>query len=301
MDYRKKNHGPKPPVNPTRPPLLDPVKNPEMFRRAEGGAALRYARDRYRKWKRFPQVFAELYGTSLENPLAGAFTVSEVDRMMPAIYEVMEFEWRDYGTDNLLADYDSYEDWLQEQTEIIGFLRSGARPDDGAASEPLKSFYEAWSVRPAEKPVPPRVVEFATAMAGEIGAALRDDLKGITGRCESPVEQLMLLALARCGLFQSGLVLIQQADILSYRADFLIGALASVDAAPHWAVVECDGHDFHERTPEQAEHDRARDRAMTAAGYRVFRFTGREIWRDPRKCAEEVMAYLRTFRGGTHE
>jgi very-short-patch-repair endonuclease len=54
-------------------------------------------------------------------------------------------------------------------------------------------------------------------------------------------------------------------------------------------VVECDGHDFHERTPKQAEHDKKRDRALTALGYRVLRFTGREIWRDPVKCASEVI------------
>tara|TARA_R110000824_G_scaffold400794_1_gene609362 strand:+ start:716 stop:1204 length:489 start_codon:yes stop_codon:yes gene_type:complete len=42
-------------------------------------------------------------------------------------------------------------------------------------------------------------------------------------------------------------------------------------------VIECDGHDFHERTKKQAARDRSRDRWMTAAGYTVFRFTGSEI------------------------
>lgn len=54
-------------------------------------------------------------------------------------------------------------------------------------------------------------------------------------------------------------------------------------------AIECDGHDFHERTKEQARHDRRRDRALQAAGFRVMRFTGSEIWANPGKCADEVM------------
>jgi hypothetical protein len=53
-------------------------------------------------------------------------------------------------------------------------------------------------------------------------------------------------------------------------------------------IVECDGHDFHERTKEQAAKDRSRDRRMQAEGYKVFRFTGAEIWADAVGCAREV-------------
>ncbi len=304
MVYRKNNHGPKLPKltaadlersRAAAADFMDPVKHPERFLRAEANAVLRYARHRQRLWAR---GLAEVLDIPKDNPLAGVFTVSEAERVTPVIYKIMEDEWQAFGTEDLLTEYASYDDWLREQTEIINFLRSGARPDDGVLSEPLKELHKF--VRPPEKPVPPRVVEFAGAMAQEITAALRDDLKAITARCESPLEQLMLLALARGGAFRPGLVVIQQPDILSYRADFLIGALSAPGAAPHWAVVECDGHEFHERTAEQAEHDRARDRAMTAAGYRVFRFTGREIWRDPKKCADEVMTYLRPFTGADY-
>jgi len=54
-------------------------------------------------------------------------------------------------------------------------------------------------------------------------------------------------------------------------------------------AVECDGHDFHERTKEQAARDRSRDRALQAAGYTVMRFTGSELYRDPMKCVREVL------------
>lgn len=99
-------------------------------------------------------------------------------------------------------------------------------------------------------------------------------------------------------------VVIPQASIGKYRVDFLIAVWDPLDA--EWAdastvkydpdlwkflVVECDGHDFHERTKEQAARDRRRDREMSLAGYRVFRFTGSELWRDPIKCATDVVLW----------
>lgn len=72
----------------------------------------------------------------------------------------------------------------------------------------------------------------------------------------------------------------------SYRLDF---ALVPQDThrCPLFAI-ELDGHDFHERTKEQAARDRSRDRALAKAGWQVLRFTGSELWKDPRKCARDV-------------
>ena len=80
-----------------------------------------------------------------------------------------------------------------------------------------------------------------------------------------------------------------QVPILNDVADFVVFA----PKGEGWSklVVECDGHDFHERTKEQAAHDRARDRSMQEAGYTVFRFTGAEIYRDPIACARQVIAW----------
>jgi hypothetical protein len=83
-----------------------------------------------------------------------------------------------------------------------------------------------------------------------------------------------------------------QAPISSYSADLLLefrGSCGRQDGSEAdilvRAVIECDGHDYHERTKEQAAHDRARDREMQRLGYLVLRFTGSEIWRDPIGCA----------------
>lgn len=56
--------------------------------------------------------------------------------------------------------------------------------------------------------------------------------------------------------------------------------------------VECDGHDFHERTKEQAERDRSKDRAVQAAGIPILRFTGREIWRDPGQVVLQILNFM---------
>ena len=56
--------------------------------------------------------------------------------------------------------------------------------------------------------------------------------------------------------------------------------------------VECDGHDFHERTKEQAERDRSKDRAIQAANIPILRFTGREIWRGPAQVAMEIFNFI---------
>ena len=89
-----------------------------------------------------------------------------------------------------------------------------------------------------------------------------------------------------------------QVTIGAYRADFLLILKAEeVTAAPRTKfmvalAIECDGHDFHEKTKEQAARDRKRDRSFQRAGLRIFRFTGSEIFRDPGKCADEIVDFV---------
>lgn len=82
-----------------------------------------------------------------------------------------------------------------------------------------------------------------------------------------------------------------QQTIIGWRVDFLITVPARCPRRSRGIVVECDGHDFHERTKEQAERDRSRDRRMQDAGFTVFRFTGSEITRYPWECAEAVVDF----------
>ena len=57
-------------------------------------------------------------------------------------------------------------------------------------------------------------------------------------------------------------------------------------------IVEIDGHDYHERTKEQAKRDRLRDRMFTQAGYVVFRYTGSEVYHDQELPSREVEGFL---------
>lgn len=86
-----------------------------------------------------------------------------------------------------------------------------------------------------------------------------------------------------------------QKQIGRFRVDFLISHVnvkRDFGPAMFQLVVECDGHDFHEKTKEQARKDKSRDRDLKVAGYEVFRFAGSEIFADSDKCAEQVADYL---------
>ena len=153
------------------------------------------------------------------------------------------------------------------------------------------------------------VVFLRDHMAVEIEEKFEDLRK----RCESPIEECMLLVFLcsqyelrgpcdpppyevqfsdydfpyeRPHPFESSEVYIQ-ANILDFRVDFLVD-FWSEDSGRHLIVVECDGHDFHDRTKEQAARDRARDRLMLSNGIKVVRFTGSEIWKDPFGCIFEI-------------
>ncbi len=81
-----------------------------------------------------------------------------------------------------------------------------------------------------------------------------------------------------------------------YRADFLFSLYryASEGKPRLWGrtVVEIDGHDFHERTKQQASRDKKRDRDLLAEGYYTLRFTGSDIFNDPYSFVEEVWFHM---------
>jgi len=84
------------------------------------------------------------------------------------------------------------------------------------------------------------------------------------------------------------LIIYNQVWILNWPVDFMFAKQNWKTLDYEYLVVECDGHDYHERTKEQAKKDRSRDRDLQSNGYTVFRFTGSEIWKDPNACAEQV-------------
>lgn len=115
-----------------------------------------------------------------------------------------------------------------------------------------------------------------------------DDLLYVVAVGESPIEQVMALALKeRLDQTPLNFHIEPQAEYERYRLDLLL-EIHSGNSCWNFAI-ECDGHDFHEKTKEQARRDKKRERALQAAGYTVIRFTGSEIWESPWKCAEEAL------------
>lgn len=166
---------------------------------------------------------------------------------------------------------------------------------------------------------------FLLRAAAKPALELRARLQQAARRCESPIEELMFLALVVAGQRDStgdvivdgrepepferdedSFVSIQpQVPIGKYRVDLQVvvftdqdpGLTQGLPAPPHreWrrgvVLVECDGHDFHERTKEQASHDKRKDRELQRLGFTVFRYTGSDVWRDCAAAAAEVVEH----------
>ena len=157
------------------------------------------------------------------------------------------------------------------------------------------------------------LIELANEAADEAREKYLRGYRFMAPRAESPIEQTMLAALMRvmdanedlvngvhwcCGPYVYGeerqpfdaVFAYSQAIVLKYRVDFLFDICDA--GARHCLVVECDGHDYHERTKQQAQKDRERDRWFALNGMTVLRFTGSEIYANPIAVADEVCEYL---------
>lgn len=86
------------------------------------------------------------------------------------------------------------------------------------------------------------------------------------GRSESPIETIV-----RLGLMRLGIAFEIQVWLLPYhRVDFLVGG---------WLIIEVDGKRYHVKD-EQFEADRDRDALFAAWGYRVLRFSYKQVVED---------------------
>ena len=84
-----------------------------------------------------------------------------------------------------------------------------------------------------------------------------------------------------------------QVNFGDYRIDIVLMMYCRWRVGKSYLLVECDGHEYHERTKEQARRDRKRDRDLVQAGHVLFRFTGQEIWRDVDACALQCFETLK--------
>lgn len=124
-------------------------------------------------------------------------------------------------------------------------------------------------------------------------------LKVISG-CESPIEQALALAIYDIGIINFNILFGPDLELEEYntqkeiavdgkiyRADIYI-QLRLYQQEDYKIVIECDGHDYHEKTKEQVKMNNKRERALKSAGYEVLRFSGSEIYENPYRCASEI-------------
>lgn len=91
---------------------------------------------------------------------------------------------------------------------------------------------------------------------------------------------------------ESGFTIIPEFTMGRYRSDFFIYYHGPAEDCVSAGIIECDGHDFHEKTKEQVRRDKERDRNLQGAGLTVLRYAGSEIVADPVACA---FSALKTF------
>lgn len=108
--------------------------------------------------------------------------------------------------------------------------------------------------------------------------------------CESPIEMLFILGLFAADIAGDFSIEPQTTPLRTkkrYRVDFalyyprlpvLLEPLVPMPVAK--LAVELDGHDFHEKTKEQARRDKQKDRDLVAQGWIVVRYTGSEIYQQ---------------------
>ncbi len=125
--------------------------------------------------------------------------------------------------------------------------------------------------------------------------------------CESPIEKILYLELRIMTFFHPKvkddkiyIELNPQTTIENYRVDIFIVActLEYFDGEEHPTefvkelIVECDGHDFHEKTKEQVAKNNNRDFELKNMGYDILHFSGSEVYNDPILCAKKVYDYI---------
>jgi len=146
-----------------------------------------------------------------------------------------------------------------------------------------------------------------TSMVPSVSLCYRGIIDTLTPMCGSEIEILLgaavtaslrfnfpdvsvLCPFGDIGKWQDKrcMMIVPQYLFENYRIDFALIGNRPNDNFRKMMFIECDGHDFHERTKDQAARDRKKDRDIQIAGVPLLRFTGSEIFRDPFECVVQI-------------
>ena len=130
----------------------------------------------------------------------------------------------------------------------------------------------------------------------------------IDKNCQSPIEQILFFAFDIIAFDKESdkeivpnLFFVPQQKIIAngykYIADFYFDSDLLKDDGYKALnnlklVIECDGHEFHEKTKEQVKRNNERDYNLKLAGYDILHYSGSQIFNDPLKCAVEIHDYI---------
>ena len=124
--------------------------------------------------------------------------------------------------------------------------------------------------------------------------------------CESPIEQIMALELKDIEILFISSELFEilgntnqayiECNKNKYRVDFLL-EIAFKHLGQYKDVlkliIECDGHEFHEKTKDQVKKNNKRDRDLQNSGYEILHFSGSEIYNDSSECKNEIVKFIK--------
>lgn len=128
---------------------------------------------------------------------------------------------------------------------------------------------------------------------------------------KSPIEEILRLAIDIV-IFEknySNIHYVQQQKInannKTYYADFAF-YVYDEDSDNYYEplndqkllVIECDGHDFHEKTKEQVKKGNERDFNIKSIGYDILHFSGNQIYSEPFECANKILEYADSYLNG---
>jgi len=139
---------------------------------------------------------------------------------------------------------------------------------------------------------------------------LKVRFQDVTGELGSPIEEMLLASLLSEALCQGLFIQLQghndgvylgddgpdiirifpQHQIGKYRVDFYLEYWC-MNRMLKLLIVECDGHDFHEKTKQQAQSDKKRDRILQNVAP-VYRYTGSEIFKEAHECTYQIVEFL---------
>lgn len=116
--------------------------------------------------------------------------------------------------------------------------------------------------------------------------------------CDSPIESIFYMTLCLVNLDNGFPVSsIEKQKKIFANGNFYIVDFYIEHHTGTTVIVECDGHDFHEKTKEQVEYGNNRDYDLKTEGYDILHFTGSQIYNKPIQCCYKIINYLESKAG----